>query len=83
LVAIVTPSRVARTKPGPLLSTAPLVDAEVILNAASCWADRSLPTTRFSGRLREIPGSDAYARAQQAGGFAALPLQRFLALLAR
>jgi hypothetical protein len=81
LVAIVTPSRVARTKPGPLLSTAPLVGAKVILSAASCWADRSLATTRFTGRLREIPGSDAYARAKQAGGFAALPLRRFLARL--
>ena len=81
LVAIVTPSRVARTKLGPLLSTAPLVGAKAILSAASCWADKSLPTSRFSGRLREIPGSNAYALAKRAGGFRALPLRRFLRLL--
>jgi hypothetical protein len=81
LVAIVTPSRVARTRLGPLLSTAPLVGHEVILSAASCWADTSLPTTRFTGPLREIPGSDAYARAKQAGGFRGFPLPRLLRLL--
>jgi hypothetical protein len=81
LVAIVTPRRVARTRLGPLLSTAPLVGTRVILSAASCWADKSLPTTRFTGRLREIPGSNAYALAKRAGGFGALPLRRFLRLL--
>jgi len=81
LVAIVTPSRVARTKLGPLLSTAPLVGAAVILSAASCWADKSLPTTRFTGPLREIPGSNAYALAKGAGGFGAYPFRRFLRLL--
>jgi hypothetical protein len=81
LVAIVTPNRVARTKLGPLLSTAPLVGAKVILSSASCWADNSLPTTRFTGRLREIPGSNAYALAKRAGGFGAMPLRRFLRLL--
>jgi len=60
---------VARTKLGPLLSTAPLVGDKVILSAASRSADKSLRTTRFTGPLREIPGSDAYARAKQAGAF--------------
>ena len=81
LVAIVTPSRVARTKLGPRLSAAPLVGAKVILSAASCGADKSLSTTRFTRRLREIPGSNAYALAKRAGGFGAFPLRRFLRLL--
>ncbi len=81
LVAIVTPSRVARTKLGPLLSTAPLVGAKVILSPASCWADASLATTRFTGRLRQIPGSNAYALAKRAGGFGAYPFRRLLGLL--
>jgi hypothetical protein len=81
LVAIVTPSRVARTKLGPLLSTAPRVGTKVILSAASCWADKSLSAARFTGPLREIPGSNAYALAKRAGGFGAFPLRRFLRLL--
>lgn len=81
LVAIVTPSRVARSKLGPLLSTAPIVGTKVILSAASCWTDDSPPATRFTGRLSEIPGSNAYALTKRAGGFAALPLRLFLRLL--
>jgi hypothetical protein len=81
LVAIVTPRRVAHTTLGPLLSIAPLVHHEVILSAAACWSDVSLPTNAFKGRLREIPGSNAYALAEQAGGFREYPFRQFLRLL--
>jgi hypothetical protein len=81
LVAIVTPRWLARTRLGPLLRTAPLVGSDVILSAASCWADESLPTMKFTGRLREIPGSNAYALAQ-ASGFGAYPLRRLVGFAA-
>lgn len=76
LIAIVTPTQVARSRLGPILSTAPVVGTNLILSAASCWADPSLCATRFSGQLREVPRSNAYALAQEAGGFRAYPLHR-------
>lgn len=81
LVAIVTPSRVARSPLGPLLSTAPIIGTNVILSSAQCWADTSLTTSEFNGPLSEIPGSNGYALAQQAGGFGAYPLHLFVSLV--
>lgn len=81
LIAIVTPSRVARTQLGPLLSTAPLVGDKVILSTAACWVDDSLTTTDFNGPLNEVPGSNAYTLAEQSGGFGAISLTQILQLL--
>jgi hypothetical protein len=81
LIAILTPARLAHTPVGPLLSIAPLVHGNVILNSAACWADPSLPTSAFTGRLQEVPGSNAYTLAQRAGGFHAYPLSQLLRLL--
>jgi hypothetical protein len=80
MAAVRTPSRIpARSKYS--LRRSHIVDARVILSAASCWADASLKTAKFTGSLHEIPGSNAYTLAQRAGGFSALPLYRFLRLL--
>jgi hypothetical protein len=81
LVSIVTPHRIARTPVGPVLSIAPLIKGDVILNAAGCWADPSLKSSVFHGSLREVPGSNAYSLAERAGGFRAYSLSRFSRLL--
>lgn len=83
LVAIVTPGAVANTTVGPILSIAPIVSDNVILNSAARWSDRSLATTPFTGPLQEVPWSNAYKLAEQYGGFGAYPLRSFVQLTTR
>ena len=75
LVAIVTPSHLAKTTVGPVLSIAPVVRDNVILSPAACWTDSLRTTIAFNGQLREVPGSNTYALVQQADGFHAHPLR--------
>jgi hypothetical protein len=77
LVAFVTPAGVAGTGLGPMLRTAPVVGADVILSSAGCWTTDGLITTGYTGPLQEIPGSGSIEATRQAGGFRAYPLAKF------
>lgn len=61
------------------IRVAPIVGEELILSTAGCWSARDLPSTPFTGRLSEIPGSDSYARAAERG-FHAVPLSMAISL---
>ncbi|MEO3781861.1 hypothetical protein ABGB12_00905 [Actinocorallia sp. B10E7] len=61
------------------MRVAPIVGEELILSTAGCWSARDLPSTPFTGRLSEIPGSDSYTRAAERG-FHAVPLPMAISL---
>jgi len=79
LVALLTPGG----GPGMIASPAPLVGDRVILSAAGCWSDPALTGSRFTGELAEVPGSDGYRLAEQAGGFTNYPLAELSRLAGR
>jgi hypothetical protein len=61
LIAVYTPAHVAKRTLGPVLRIAPVVENDIIFNAAACWgADAQIDTVPWAGRLKEVPGSGSY-----------------------